>query len=161
MSHASLDEMLDKFNVNKTPFLDTTVIDDDPGIDGNIWDENSLQEEIEFFRDVEPTGFRVLIRMYSPPTKTKTGLIIMQNDIRKYSEDKGVVLKLSPWCYKLKRYEGLGSMVQVGDWVQAPRANIDVKFYKGRPYACVIEDAFHGKFNVKEIQHFGTGKSTY
>ena len=67
----------------------------------------------------EPTGWRLLILPFTPPEKTKGGLILSQETLDKgrISTNVGYVLKMGPLAYQDKDKFSTGAWCKEKDWV--------------------------------------------
>ena len=125
------------------------IIKDDPGIDFLNY---SLEEEIEKYNGIEPSGWQILIRVYVPVKIEKIGNIILAdesanklNQNAKFTNLTGLVLKLAHGVYKdMDRYALTGPYCQVGDWVQFPRAHGHSFAHNGLTSIYMNEDAILG-----------------
>jgi co-chaperonin GroES (HSP10) len=66
----------------------------------------------------EPSGWRILVLPFTPPTKSKGGLIYSQETLDKarIATTCGYVLKMGPLCYAEKKFTS-GPWCKKGDWV--------------------------------------------
>ena len=66
----------------------------------------------------EPTGWRLLVLPFTPPTKTKGGLIYAQETLDKarIATTCGYVLKVGPLAYTEEKFTS-GPWCKKGDWV--------------------------------------------
>jgi co-chaperonin GroES (HSP10) len=126
---------------------------DDPGID---LDNFSIEEEIEKYKQVNPSGYQILVRIYVPDPlkirKTAGGLILPDSTVDQNNRDAkftnlvGLVIKFGPGVYKDKnRYEFTGYYCQIGDWVQFPRANGHSFAHNKLSSLYLIEDQILGR----------------
>jgi len=67
----------------------------------------------------EPTGWRLLILPFTPPERTKGGLILSQEtlDRGRISTNVGYVLKMGPLAYQDKDKFSKGAWCKEKDWV--------------------------------------------
>jgi len=78
--------------------------------------------------DMEPVGWRILIKQVSPPEKTKGGLVLPQSsqDIHAINTNKGKVVALGPLAYKGDKFEDdekkKKPWIKIGDWVLFSRS---------------------------------------
>ena len=65
-----------------------------------------------------PSGWRLLVLPFTPPTKSKGGLIYSQETLDKarIATTCGYVLKMGPLCYKEEKFTS-GPWCKKGDWV--------------------------------------------
>lgn len=98
--------------------------EEDEGIDLNSFNK---EEEINIFKNIETKGFQLLVRLYVPNKKTKSGIIIASevHDRFQYQSCVGLVVQKGPSAYG-KRFDFLKDddqdyakreWCQVGDWV--------------------------------------------
>lgn len=116
----------------------------DEGIDLENFDKEA---EIAKYEAFESKLWNIVIRLYSPAAKTKSGILITDTirDNAQYQTCVGLVVKIAPGCYKDKRYIDTGPACEVGDWVVIARhSGLRVK-YKGLPTFITKEDAIEGK----------------
>jgi len=114
--------------------------EEDLGIDLNNF---SKEEEIAKFKDVTAVGWGILVRLYTKPKKTSKGIILTDNthEEQQYLNCVGLVVKVSTYAYKDKRYEQTSNWCEVGDWVVFARhAGYKIK-YKNTPVFVLKEDA--------------------
>lgn len=112
----------------------------DEGIDLNNFDKEA---EIAKFAGYKPKIYNIAIRLYSPPSKTKGGMIIPDTirDNAQYHTCAGLVVGIAPGCYKERKYGETNPACKVGDWVVIARhSGLRIK-YKGLPLFSVKEDA--------------------
>ena len=66
----------------------------------------------------EPSGWRLLVLPFTPPSKSKGGLIYSQETLDKarIATTCGYVLKMGPLCYAEKKFTS-GPWCKKGDWV--------------------------------------------
>ena len=66
----------------------------------------------------EPSGWRLLVLPFTPPSKSKGGLIYSQETLDKarIATTCGYVLKMGPLCYSEKKFTS-GPWCKKGDWV--------------------------------------------
>lgn len=95
------------------------IKEEDLGIDLKNF---SKEEEIARFKDIEPKGWTLLVRLYTEP-KLVNGLFRPDSvhDEQQYKSCVGLVVKKSKAAYLDSRYEQTGSWCEVGDWVVFPR----------------------------------------
>lgn len=102
----------------------------------------SKEEEIDKFKDVEPQGWTILVRLYTEP-KVVNG--IFRPDIvheeQQYKSCVGLVVKKSKAAYLDSRYEQTGAWCDVGDWVVFPRHAGYKIHYHNLPTFVLKEDA--------------------
>ena len=66
-----------------------------------------------------PSGWRLLVLPFTPPSKSKGGLIYSQETLDKarIATTCGYVLKMGPLCYSEEKFEASGPWCKKGDWV--------------------------------------------
>ena len=118
---------------------------EDPGID---LDNFSKEEEIAKFSDMEPLGWRVIVRLYTEPQK-KNGLYMpdIVHDDQQYKGCVGLVIAKSKAAYLDSRYEQTGPWCEVGDWVNFPSYCGYTIFYEGIPIFVLKEDRVAARVN--------------
>ncbi len=111
---------------------------DDEGIDLTNF---NLEEELTKFEDCTAPGWKIFIRLYTGPKKTKSGLYIPDtvHDEQQYRNLVGLVIKLGPDAYKGKRYTT--PWCKVGDWVVIPRHAGTRSSFRGMPVFSLNDDA--------------------
>jgi len=99
-------------------------------------------EEIAKFKDVEPQGWTILVRLYTEP-KVKNGLYMpdIVHDEQQYRSCVGLVVRKSKAAYLDDRYDKTGQWCDVGDWVVFPRHAGYKIHYEGMPIFVLKEDA--------------------
>ena len=67
----------------------------------------------------EPSGWRILVLPFTPPTKSKGGLIYSQETLDKarIATTCGYVLKMGSLCYTEEKFNTSGPWCKKGDWV--------------------------------------------
>ena len=67
----------------------------------------------------EPSGWRLLVLPFTPPSKSKGGLIYSQETLDKarIATTCGYVLKMGPLCYSEEKFDPCGPWCKKGDWV--------------------------------------------
>ena len=67
----------------------------------------------------EPSGWRILVLPFTPPSKSKGGLIYSQETLDKarIATTCGYVLKMGPLCYTEEKFNTSGPWCKKGDWV--------------------------------------------
>ena len=110
----------------------------DIGIDLDTFDK---EKEIELFKNLKPTGWNIVIRLFIAPERTKSGLFTPGTAEKdKYSKCWGLVVGMSEHAYTDKeRYTT--PWCQLGDWVIFPRHGDYRQDYKGRTIFIIKEDA--------------------
>lgn len=119
--------------------FDTNNMNTDDGIDIDNFDKEA---EIAKYNDCEVPLWNVLIRFYTPTSKTKGGIILADTvrDNVQYQTCVGLVVKMGQGCYKDERYRDTGPACKVGDWVVIARhSGIRIK-HKGLPTFITKED---------------------
>lgn len=101
------------------------------------------EEEIAKFKDIEPKGWTLLVRLYIEPEVTKGGIILMSSTQQEgeYKNCVGLVVKKSKAAYLDSRYEQTGSWCEIGDWVVFPRHAGYKIYYNKIPVFVLKEDA--------------------
>jgi len=110
----------------------------------------SLEEEIKKYDTCHPLGYKILVRIYTPPVQEtfKNSKIILppsivdrQEEDKKFSTLIGLVVRIAPGVYKDKeRYKFTDNYCQVGDWIAFPRASGFTFCHKGMPTIAIEED---------------------
>jgi co-chaperonin GroES (HSP10) len=115
---------------------------EDLGIDLDNFD---IPAEIAKFDDMNPLGWKVIVRVYTPPKKRASGLYIPDNIHceEQYRNCTGLVVKIAEDAYKDERYKS--PWCKVGDWVIFPRHAGYKIHYKGSPIFVLNEDAIDVK----------------
>jgi len=80
-------------------------------------DPKSIDEMLDKIPD--PTGWRILVRPYVPPKKTKGGIYMSDESQERISlaTTCALVLKMGPLCYKDEEKFPTGPWCKEGDWV--------------------------------------------
>jgi co-chaperonin GroES (HSP10) len=67
----------------------------------------------------EPTGWRILVRPYIPPAKTKGGIYMSDDSQERIALATvcALVIKCGPLCYKDEEKFPTGAWCKEGDWV--------------------------------------------
>jgi len=113
------------------------TVNDEIGIDIDNFD---METELKLFEDYTPKPTEILIRLHVKPSKTKSGLIV-SNENAIYSEISGYVAKMGKCCFEGERYAKWGEWYKIGDWVIFPR-HAGIRFtYDNLPVFSIVDDA--------------------
>lgn len=117
---------------------------EDKGIDLATF---SIEEELAKFKDIEATGWDVIVRLYVAPQVTKGGLLIPDSahNEQQFSGCVGLVVKVSPGAYKDPRYSDTGPWCKEGEWRVFPRHSGYKISYDGIPLFIIKEDGIGPK----------------
>jgi len=112
----------------------------DNGID---FDNFNIEQEIEKFKDYSPSGYQVIVRLYTTPEKTAGGIIKPQKsrDEDKYNNYTGLVVSMGSAAYKGERFKFANSYCEVGDFIAFPRHSGHRLSWHGIPLFSINDDA--------------------
>jgi hypothetical protein len=104
-------------------------------------DNFSIEEEIKKFADVDMRGYRLLIRSYITPAKTKSGLFLGQKAIDEqiYTCTTGLVVRKSKEAYDDPRFRK-GHWCQVGEWIAFDKTRANLHYILGLPCWALQEE---------------------
>lgn len=119
-------------------------------------DNFSIEEEIAKYKDenfAEMVNYNVLVRQYISPSRTKSGLYILEQSLEKeiYSSRIGLVVKKSPLAYDHPDFAG--HWCEVGEWVMFSVENSKSTTLYGNPCFFVQEKGILLR-NLKDLKIF-------
>lgn len=90
----------------------------------------------------KPVGYRLLVKLYIRPDKTKGGIVIPDITQRedKFSQPFGQVVAMGPDAYTDAKHFPSGAWCKLGDWIAFNRSEAFPIVYDGVPYANINDN---------------------